>query len=207
MRDTKASSDLKDAEDEEAHRVFTKTIAVLMGILGRDSRWNDTVELTDSLFSSGVAHLDGRVEITRAVWRQPQFRWRTLIHEALHLFSPSYSRYEYSLARGWEEGVVEQTQRLLRQTILRGMGVTLAEDIFLERDERHEYNAYIETLEGLRRCLSMPMLDFYLWLLATPLPDRLARVQERGERLPSLNRIEFRRTLLLSQAKLGRIEP
>ena len=41
-------------------------------------------------------------------------RWTTLIHESLHTFSSGYLREDYQAYRGWEEGVVEQLQRLLR---------------------------------------------------------------------------------------------
>lgn len=181
-----------------------QVVGALSELLDRPSRWTGALELTESLFSSGVAHLDGRIEITRAVWRQPQYRWRTVIHEALHLYSPSYTSHEYSLNRGWEEGAVEQMQRLLRQEVFRRIGVEITEDAFAARDAEHEYNDYIWALESLRRPLRLSSFDFYARLLATPLPSRLIIARDAGGLLPELERITFRRLLLLAQAKLGR---
>lgn len=196
---------MTDEETQEAHQTLAQVVIALSDILGRPSRWTGTLELTDSLFSSGVAHLDGRIEITRAVWRQPQYRWRTVVHEALHLCSPAYTSHEYSLNRGWEEGVVEQMQRLLRQEVFHRIGIMVAEDAFVERDAAHEYNGYIQALETLRQPLQMPPIDFYAWLSATPLQGRLIAVRDAGDVLPGQGeRVAFRRLLLLAQARLGR---
>ena len=127
-----------------------------------------------------------------------------MIHEALHLHSPAYTKSEYSLTRGWGEGVVEQMQRLVRRDVLTEMGVTIGEDVFAERDDRHEYNGYIQALESLRLPLRMPALDFYGWLPATPLAQRPDAARAAGERLTEPERLPFRRLLLLAQARLGR---
>lgn len=195
---------MTDKETQEALETLTQVVSALSELLGRPSRWAGSLELTDSLFSSGVAHLDGRIEITRAVWRQPPYRWRTVVHEAMHLYSPTYTSREYSLNRGWEEGVVEQMQRLLRQEVFQRIGVAMVEDAFAERDAAHEYNDYIRALEGLRRPLQMSPLGFYAWLLKTPLPSRAGAVGDAGSALPEQERAAFRRLLLLAQAKLGR---
>lgn len=55
---------MTDRETQEAHETLTEVVSALSELLGRPSRWTGTLELTDSLFSSGVAHLDGRIEIT-----------------------------------------------------------------------------------------------------------------------------------------------
>lgn len=196
---------MADLETQEALETLTQVVGILSELIDRSSRWGGALELTESLFTSGVAHMDGRIEITRAVWRQPQYRWRTVIHEALHLYSPPYTSHEYAAAHGWEEGVVEQMQRLLRQDVLREIGVTMAEDAFAERDAAHEYNHYIRALESLRQPLKMSSLDFFGRLLATPLPNRLITVRDAGDLLPEQEeRAAFRRLLLLAQGKLGR---
>lgn len=182
-----------------------QVVSILEMLLERRSRWTGSVELTDNLFSSGIAHLDGRIEITRAVWRQPEYRWRTVIHEALHLCSPAYTKYEYSLSRGWEEGVVEQMQRMLRQEVLQRLGVVMPEAAFAERDAAHEYNGYLQALESLRQPLKLTELDFYRWLMAVPLPDRLRAVKQAGDSLPDSQTVGFRYVLMLAQAKLGRL--
>ena len=195
---------MDDLETQEAQIVLTQVVTVLKELTDTPSRWTGSVELTESLFTSGIAHLDGRIEITRTVWQQPQYRWRTVIHEALHLCSPFYTKHQYSLARGWEEGVVEQLQRLLRQEVLERIGVTMPEETFAVRDALHEYNGYIQALESLRVPLQRPTLEFYGWLLKTPLPNRLTAIREAGDLLPEQEQRAFRRLLLLAQAKLGR---
>ena len=202
MSDANIGENQEDVE--AAGRVFTKITEALAALLGRPSRWTGQLEFTTNPFVSGIAHLDGRIEITYAVWSHPSFRWRTLIHEALHLFSPSYTKQQYSMARGWEEGVVEQTQRLLRQQVLGAVGIQLSEDVFRERDAQHEYNGYIEALEKLRALLNMESFEFYTWLLSVALPERLSVMQSRIAALPETSRSSARLTLMLAQGKLGR---
>ena len=127
-----------------------------------------------------------------------------MIHEALHLFSLAYTKQEYMLARGWEEGVVEQLQRLLRQEVFAALKIVVSEEIFTERDVAHEYNRYIRALEGLRELLELDAREFYLWLLATPLSERLSAVEAKGDMMPPTQRAQFRRTLMLAQGVLGR---
>jgi len=65
---------MMDRETQEPQETLTQVVGALSELLGRSLRWTGALELTESLFSSGVAHLDGRVEITRAVWNKSSYR-------------------------------------------------------------------------------------------------------------------------------------
>lgn len=79
---------------------------VLEDILGRRSHWSGEVELSDDASTFGKASWSGRVVINRKV-AQSDLRWRTEIHEVLHLFSVGLTSTAYAELLGWEEGVVE----------------------------------------------------------------------------------------------------
>ena len=147
-------------------------IRVLEEILGRPSRWNGKAYLARSLSFGGMAHYDGSVSISEYVIADTDLRWRTMIHEALHTFSPQYSHSQYIAARGWEEGVVEQMQRLLRPDVLAALQVSINEAVVAEAEVNHSYNVYITALEDLRERLGDVPMSFYRLLLTTPLPER-----------------------------------
>lgn len=63
-----------------------------------------------------------------------------MTHEVLHTFSPQYTRSEYNAAQGWEEGVVEQMQRLLRPQVLAALEVTVREEVLTNAEADHQYN-------------------------------------------------------------------
>ena len=149
-----------------------QTIQVLEDILGRPSRWNGEAHLVRSLSFGGAAHYDGSISISESVVADPDLRWRTVIHEALHTFSPQYSHPQYIAARGWEEGVVEQMQRLLRPQIVAALQVSINEVVVAEAEVNHSYNVYITALEDLRERLGDAPMSFYRLLLTTPLPER-----------------------------------
>ena len=121
----------------ELNLTLRQIVDVLEGILGRPSRWNGQVSLVGSLNFAGAAHYSGSISISEIVYADVDLRWRTLIHEALHIFSPQYTRYEYNAVRGWEEGVVEQMQRLVRPQVLAALGVTVNEKVLLEVEAVH----------------------------------------------------------------------
>ena len=147
-------------------------IQVLEDILGRPSRWNGEAHLVRNLSFGGAAHYDGSISISEYVVADPDLRWRTVIHEALHTFSPQYSHPQYIAARGWEEGVVEQMQRLLRPQIVAALQVSINEVVVAEAEVNHSYNVYITALEDLRERLGDAPMSFYRLLLTTPLPER-----------------------------------
>ena len=51
---------MDDLESQEAQIVLTQVVTILTKLTDTPSRWTGSVELTESLFTSGIAHLDGR---------------------------------------------------------------------------------------------------------------------------------------------------
>jgi hypothetical protein len=142
--------------------------------------------------ASGGSHLD-----------HPIGRWRTILHEALHTFTPPLTRAEYRKAVGWEEGIIEQLQRLLRQRVLAIIGITIPEESFAPIERDHHYNGYIQALERVRAALGQEPEPFYR-LLRTPLPQRYDLLAEAAETLPEKDRGSYRIVLRLAHAQLSR---
>jgi hypothetical protein len=69
-------------------------------------------------------------------------RWRTLIHEAFHAVSTGYNQVDFDQNVGWEEGVVEQLQRIFRVRILDLTGFRIEEAFFADGDASHLFNIY-----------------------------------------------------------------
>ena len=113
-------------------------------------------------------------------------RWATHLHEVLHGFSEGYSLTAYNSAPGWEEGVVEKLQRLLRPFLLENIGNGRAIALAIEQkklDVEHPYNTYIQVLEALRYLVQEESeMRFYVQLLQVPLSEReqflLAQIQQ-----------------------------
>ena len=149
------------------------------------TRWSGVVELVAGADFKGKKRFTCDIQLAADLAAQ-DIRWATLIHESLHCHSAGYNGTDYRLYRGWEEGVVEQLQRLLRQTLLSRLGITLSEQVFWEADSRHPFNDRIEALEAIRRCLSLPEVVFYGQLLGTPIAERFSATlrQIRGLSAP-----------------------
>lgn len=120
------------------------------------------------------------------------YRWVVYIHELLHAVSSASSRktleneYEafYQQFKGYEEGIVEALERIIRDPILSSLQIRLSQkDLAIVNlvEMTTEYNEYIHALEGMRHVLGYQeedRFDFYLWLLKIPLEDRRERVRE-----------------------------
>lgn len=143
-----------------------------------------------------------RIVINTGLIGQP-VRWRTLIHEALHSFSAGYNSADYQKWRGWEEGVVEQLQRLLRPLVLDRFGVVVDEDVFAQVESEHAFNPFMAALERLRTALGAedPRI-FYVGLLGTPIKDRPGFIFGRGNKLPAPQRIQFVKMFSAANAAL-----
>lgn len=76
-----------------------------------------------------------------------------------------------------KEGVVEQTQRLLRARVLNLVGADTPEAAFLEGDRMWRLNRYTQALEELRVSLGAEPEPHYLRLLQTLQNARLAFVR------------------------------
>lgn len=170
-----------------------RILAVVEELTGLSSRWKGTVEIVPDADFKGKKRFSCGIEVQWALAEQ-DLRWATLIHESLHCVSAGYNRDDYQAFRGWEEGVVEQLQRLLRPEILARLGVRLDERLFADNEIKHYYNPFIEALESLRQALNLPDTPadktvFYIELLRIPLRARSAYLLGRGyqERIVSID--------------------
>lgn len=166
-------------------------IALLGEMTGLTSRWNGEVELAQDPRALGRKPFTCRIVLNERLVNHPA-RWRTLIHEALHSFSAGYNREDYQAWRGWEEGVVEQLQRLFRPSILARLSVTVDATVFQAVEEDYPFNKYIQALEQLREAIdSRPTHEFYLDLLATGIKDRPGLILGKRFQLPQEERATF----------------
>jgi hypothetical protein len=140
--------------------------------------WKNRVVVSDHLAPhvNGAKSFQCYITIRKGRALSPQ-RWRTLIHEMIHAYSPGMTSWAYDKFPGWEEGVVEKLQRLLRDRIFKALNEVLDETqmVQMEQEEQdHVYNDYINAIEIIRK-LSMrsDVEEFYIELLLTPLKDRL----------------------------------
>lgn len=170
-----------DETETQLRDEVSRIVAVLEGLTGRRSRWTGVVELSDDITIRGKISWKGDIAINRGL-AATDLRWRTEIHEALHTFSEGLTPSHYFDLIGWEEGTVEQLQRLLRPVILAEVGAPVPEPIFLAVEQSHEYNRYIAALEGLRETLGHAAPDFYLRLLETPLGQRPMIAIQAGQK-------------------------
>lgn len=166
---------------------------LLSAYTGLPTRWSGVVELVPEAGFKGKKRFTCDI-LTDAALADQDVRWATLIHESLHCHSAGYNGTDYRQHRGWEKGVVEQLQRLLRPRLLSSIGVSINEIVFEQVAEYHRYNRYIRALENLR--FSLPQFAdepeaFYKTLLATPIRDRIALALGWRETLPFVDRIEF----------------
>lgn len=187
--------------NEAEARVQQELIAivdVLSELTGLTSRWSGEVELSQDARAFGRKPFSCRIVLNERLADQP-VRWRTLIHEALHSFSAGYNSQDYQAWRGWEEGVVEQLQRLFRPTILARLSVTADADVFKEAEVDYLFNKHIKALEQLREATGASEIQkFYLNLLATKIKDRPSSILGERFHLPPEERGAFIR--LFSQA-------
>jgi hypothetical protein len=163
-------------DEETLRRELLRLTPILEEITGLTSNWNGTVELIivepgsrkraygRKPFSCGI-HIDRD-------HAQEDARWRTLIHESLHALSAGYNRRDYDLYEGWEEGVVEKTQQLLRPAVRDRLGISLSPSVFARYENPHPFQSYIDALETIRALLPAEPEAFYLRLLAVPLQFR-----------------------------------
>ena len=163
---------------------------ILVNLLGRASRWSGLVLITDDPNIRGAKPFRCDIVINAGLVGRAE-RWRTLIHEMLHTFSEGYYPLDYMAFRGWEEGVVEQLQRILRPVVLTELGVKVDEAVFAAVETGHEYAEYVQALEEIRQVLNEEAVLFYSRLLIVPIRERRQLVFEQGMALPATARRAF----------------
>lgn len=177
--------------EEQVRAEFGQVVEVVTEITGLTSRWSGRAELVSEVPYKGLKSFSCLFRLRADLANDP-LRWRTLIHEALHAVSVGLSVPDYQRFRGWEEGVVEQLQRLHRGQILGRLGVAHDEAVYQQEEAAHRFNVYIDALEQLRSALEIgETAPFYLDLLRAPLGDRSSLALRRGYQLPFEQRVGF----------------
>ena len=161
---------------------------LISALTGLPTRWSGRVELVDTTEFNGKKRFTCDIQLNAAL-AEEDARWTTLIHECLHAVSAGYSLLDYQDLPGWEEGVVEQTQRLLRGSVLAKIGISIPDALLAGLDADHRYNSYIHALEMVRLPLVVPEMQFYQHLLATPLAERPPKMLMQANRLPPEQRV------------------
>ena len=138
------------------------------------SRWKGEIEIHDG-GDKGTKPFRCNMQLSTSIVGSDA-RWRTLIHEDLHAHSAGLSNESFVSNRGFEEGVVEQLQRLLRDQIIAELPEYLRAGYDKEEydllDRGHTYNIYIAAYERVRKAMGDEPEDFYLDLLRQPVEKR-----------------------------------
>ncbi len=154
---------------------------------GLVSRWSGVIHVSNNPLYLGAKQWSCDIDIDQSLLTRPR-RYSTGLHELLHSVSVGLNPAEYPRFTGYEEGVVEQCTRLLRDEIFAAVGLQGPFDV------RNSYPNEIAALEALRNRTLRPDHDFYLALLATPLQIRDAIVLQWiqwAEPMTSASRIDY----------------
>ncbi len=193
---------MQGSDPEAQVRAELEQIMPLISALtGLPTRWSGVVELVETLEFKGKKRHTCSIQLAVALVAQ-EARWTTLIHECLHAVSMGYSLNAYQSVPGWEEGVVEQLQRMLRNDILTRIGVVISKTVLTALDADHRYNVYIRALEAVRSSRGISETQFYLSLLATPLMDRPTKMLMEAHQLPPGQRRAALEAVSVSNATL-----
>ena len=179
-----------DALTAQLHEEVRRVMEVLCELTQLPSQWSGNLELVPDADFKGRKPFNCDIQINQALALLPE-RWSTLVHEALHALSTGYFAVDFWNLPGWEEGVVEQLQRLFRAIILSRIGITVEAEVFRQDEVEHQYNIYIDALERLRAYLNIEEVTFYVNLLKTPIKQRPAYIYGLGNQLSTNKRKEF----------------
>jgi hypothetical protein len=196
-----------DSLQTEITDELRRIVPIVEELTGLRSRWSGVLELVADADFKGKKPFRCDILVHADLARQLE-RWTTLIHEVLHTVSAGYVRNDYQDFQGWEEGVIEQLQRLLRARILSRLGVDNTAEVFEPLDNGHAYNGFIGALERLREIIGGVDIEaFYLHLLATPIKDRPAILLNLGAALAGEPRRQFIAAFAAANATLRTRRP
>ncbi len=198
-----ASTSVTVQQTQKELRLVEQAVSEVTGL---SSHWNGTVELRVQPGWRGAKPFQCSI-LLDAERQSLDVRWRTHLHEMLYAHSTGYTRLAFDDFPGWEEGVVERLQRLLRPRILERLSLDILESVFSAEEAAHEFNAYIKALDDLYRLLRRAEdseTDFYVALLATPINQRMVWMLARGRQLPSGENGAFVRVFAAANAILRR---
>lgn len=188
----------------QIHREIQQIIVAVSEMTGLSSRWSGIVELVPNADFKGKKRWSCDIQLLELLaWKEE--RWSTLIHEVLHSMSAGYNFSDFQAFKGWEEGMVEQLQRLLRPAVLAKLGVSVAPDTFESNDKYHAFNRFIKHLEHLRVALHIEedeQAAFYIALLGVPIRDRGGYVLDRARQVDGVFRMEFVKVFAAANAAL-----
>ena len=137
-----------------------KIVAMIEQLTGLRSNWNgDLILVPPDAPYKGMKPFSCAIHL-RADLVISESRWRTLIHEVFHAISTGYIASAFAEHIGWEEGTVEQLQRLYRDAILNGLNVSVDRNLLADEDATHAFNRYIEALERVRQVFGMDDVVF-----------------------------------------------
>lgn len=169
-------------------------IAELERTTGLSSQWNGQIEVvsaTDRAFGGKTFTCLIRI---RSGVAANDLCWPTLLHEVFHCFSVGRNADATLNYPGYEEGVVEQCQRLFRAELLTLLGVEIASASLVDRDANSAYTEYVIALEAMRFALGeAESKTFYLDLLGMPLEQREAFLREQAQQSHHWHKADFRR--------------
>ena len=192
-----------EADYNQVEAELKSIVAAVEQITGLKVNWNGILYLESSIREKGSKSFRCHI-VVRADLAGLEVRWRTLLHEVLHAASVGYNFPDFSANRGWEEGVVEQLQRLVRPQILSVLNVDIKEAVFAEVEEQHLFNTYIEPLERIRNALQEEPQTFYVALLQTPIKARYASLIAKANTRSGAERIRLIRVLAEANVVLTR---
>ena len=179
-----------------------RILEIVIELTGLPSRWSGMIELVPDADFKGKKRFTCDIEINAATALLDE-RWSTLIHEVLHSVSAGYNFADFQKYRGWEEGTVEQLQRLLRADMLKRLGVFVAPEVFAANEKFHQFNRYIAVLEQLRIALDMDdTTKFYTGLLGVPIRDRSGYILELMRRSEGMFRMDLIKVFSTANAVL-----
>ncbi len=168
-------------------------ITELTELTGLSSQWSGKVEVVQERNRAfGGKTFNCMIRI-RADIAATELRWPVLLHEVLHCFSVERNADASLTYPGYEEGVVEQLQRLFRPSVLERLGVKVDTATFIDRDKHSAYTDYIAALEAMRELLDAEPLPFYLQLLGTPLEQRWAELRDQIQQTQEWRSADTRR--------------
>jgi hypothetical protein len=187
---------------EQIRQDLKAIVPIVETLTGLKSRWNGNVEFVSDAIFKGLKPYACDILIGDT-FLDPDERWTTLIHELLHSVSAGYNRFDFEANVGWEEGVVENLQRILRAEILSELELVVAEDLLRQLDEQHPFNRYIMPLERARDVFGDDEREFHLDLLRTPIKNRYGALMMRANAMPVTKRGDAIRVLSTVQGALG----
>jgi hypothetical protein len=175
---------LTEDERARARDEVAKVVQAVSEHTGLPSNWNGKVRIVPNALARGLKDFDCHIELGESTVRDPT-RWRTLIHEALHSVSAGFNGVDYNQFVGWEEGAVENLQRLIRTPVLKKLSVVADESAMAAVEEAHVYNDYVQRLDELRAATRLDAEAFYVGLLRTPIRNRETYIMSLRGKIPA----------------------